>query len=202
MIRKSIVRPVSIGIILGLAPLTNQSVHAVERRAKWEDCKLQSSVRFGVPLVWIDAVMAAESGGKTHLNGQPITSSAGAMGLMQLMPRTYADLRETYGLGPDPHDPCDNITAGTAYLRAMWNRFGYPGLFAAYNAGPTRYEAYLRGRPLPLETRLYLKKVIRSEPTLASGLAIFVRSTANEAIPKVGELFVPLADPQGREGGP
>ncbi|GLS35130.1 hypothetical protein GCM10010869_07180 [Mesorhizobium tianshanense] len=48
--------------------------------------------------------------------------------------------REMRGLtvGPDPHDPRDNILAGAAYLRAMQDRYGFPGLFAAYNAGPER----------------------------------------------------------------
>jgi hypothetical protein len=66
-------------------------------------------------------------------------------------------MRDAHGLGPDPHDPRDNILAGTAYLRAMYDRFGYPGLFAAYNAGPARYAGHLAsGNPLPAETRAYL----------------------------------------------
>src|SRR3546814_4666575 len=84
--------------------------------------------------------MQAESAGLTHLHGRPITSRAGAMGLMQLMPGTWAAMRQQHGLGGDPYDPRDNILAGAAYLRAMYDRFGYPGLFAAYNAGPARYE--------------------------------------------------------------
>ena len=82
------------------------------------------------------------------------------MGLMQLMPATWAAMRAAHGLGRDPHDPRDNILAGTAYLRAMYDRFGYPGLFAAYNAGPGRYAAHLAtGRALPAETRAYLTQV-------------------------------------------
>ena len=80
--------------------------------------------------------MHAESAGRTTLHGQPITSSAGAMGLMQVMPRTYSDLRKQLGLGADPYAPADNITAGAAYLQQMYRRYGYPGMFAAYNAGP------------------------------------------------------------------
>lgn len=57
------------------------------------------------------------------------------MGLMQLMPATWRDTRELLGLGADPHNAHDNILAGTFYLRPMYDRFGYPGLFAAYNAG-------------------------------------------------------------------
>jgi soluble lytic murein transglycosylase-like protein len=104
--------------------------------------------------------MQAESGGRTTLRGRPITSSAGAQGLMQVMPGTWADMRAAHGLGPDPHDPRDNILAGTAYLRAMYDRFGYPGLFAAYNAGPARYSEHLSaGRRLPSETVAYVSRV-------------------------------------------
>ena len=72
----------------------------------------------------------------------------------------WAAMRARQQLGPDPHDPRDNILAGTAYLRVMYDRFGYPGLFAAYNAGPARYAAHLeRGRPLPAETVAYLARV-------------------------------------------
>ena len=118
------------------------------------------AARFGIPEEWVLRVIAAESGGRTELGGKPITSHAGAMGLMQVMPATWASLRARYRLGPDPHDPRDNIVAGTAYLRAMYDRFGYPGLFAAYNAGPGRYGEHLaRGRPLPRETRDYVAKV-------------------------------------------
>src|SRR5690606_7307731 len=87
-------------------------------------------------------------------------SRAGAIGLMQLMPGTWAEMRARLGLGRDPDDPRDNILAGTFYLRLMYERFGYPGLFAAYNAGPGRYAAYLTGRQsLPAETIAYLATV-------------------------------------------
>jgi soluble lytic murein transglycosylase-like protein len=120
----------------------------------------KASARFGIPETWIRRVMRAESGGRTTLGGRPITSRAGAMGLMQLMPGTWAEMRAKHGLGPDPHDPSDNILAGTAYLRAMFDRFGYPGLFAAYNAGPGRYAEHLAGgRRLPAETIFYVAAI-------------------------------------------
>jgi soluble lytic murein transglycosylase-like protein len=106
------------------------------------------------------AVMTQESGGRLILNGRPITSKAGAMGLMQLMPKTYADLQRQYDLGGDAYAPGDNILAGTAYLRQMYTRYGYPNMFAAYNAGPGRFDAYLAGRkPLPDETIAYLAAI-------------------------------------------
>lgn len=129
-----------------------------QRLARWQDHVSKASRRFGIPESWIYAVMDAESNGRTMLDGRPTASHAGAMGLMQVMPDTWQEMRVEHDLGADPHDPRDNILAGTAYLRAMYDRFGFPGLFAAYNAGPGRYDEHLRdGRPLPKETVFYLK---------------------------------------------
>lgn len=135
-------------------------VRDVRGTAPWRELADEAAERFGLPVEWVLRVIEAESGGRTMLGGRPITSRAGAMGLMQIMPATWASLRSQYALGSDPHDPRDNIIAGTAYLRAMYDHFGYPGLFAAYNAGPGRYGEYLsRGRPLPRETRDYVAKI-------------------------------------------
>jgi len=113
----------------------------------------EASVRFAIPEHWIRAVMRVESAG----NPQAV-SRAGAMGLMQVMPGTWAELRQHHGLGDDPFEPRDNILAGTAYLRAMLDRYGTVGaMLAAYNAGPGRYHEFLStGRPLPAETRAYV----------------------------------------------
>jgi len=136
-----------------------------ESVTNWRAHILEASNRFGVPVAWIERVMQAESRGRTMLAGRPIRSSAGAMGLMQLMPGTWADMRARIGLGTNPDDPRDNILAGTLYLRLMYDRFGYPGLFAAYNAGPKRYADYLAGRVrLPAETVGYLASVAPSAP--------------------------------------
>jgi len=99
----------------------------------------EASARFAIPEHWIRAVMQAESAGDPHA-----VSRAGAMGLMQIMPGTWAALRQEHSLGFDPFEARDNILAGTAYLRAMLDRYGtVGGMLAAYNAGPGRYEAYL-----------------------------------------------------------
>ncbi len=155
---------------------------------RWRAEIAEASARFGVPAVWIEQVMRTESRGRTIKDGRPITSSAGAMGLMQLMPATWGELRARLGLGRDPHAPRDNILAGTAYLREMYDRFGYPGLFAAYNAGPARYSASLAsGRPLPAETRAYLAEVVAGVGAAAPGkwsaTARVTASTATEARP-------------------
>ncbi len=113
----------------------------------------EASARFAIPEHWIRSVMQVESAGDPRA-----VSHAGAMGLMQVMPATWADLRQDHDLGADPFDPRDNILAGTAYMRAMLDRYGtVGGMLAAYNAGPGRYDAYLsEGRPLPAETRTYV----------------------------------------------
>ncbi len=112
----------------------------------------EASGRFGVPERWIRRVMRQESGGQ-----EDVISWAGAMGLMQVMPETYDGLRGRYSLGDDPFDPHNNILAGTAYLREMYDRFGAPGFLAAYNAGPNRLDRYLHtGAPLPAETVNYV----------------------------------------------
>jgi hypothetical protein len=82
------------------------------------------------------------------------------MGLMQVMPETYEEMRAQNNLGADPFDPHDNIMAGTAYLREMYDLYGSPGFLAAYNAGPRRLDDYLtRRRPLPDETRHYVAAI-------------------------------------------
>jgi len=123
----------------------------------------EAARRFGVPVAWIRAVMGAESAGDVRA-----VSRKGAMGLMQIMPDTWSELRARYCLGRDPFDPRDNILAGAAYLREMHDRYGSPGFLAAYNAGPQRYDEYLAGiRALPAETRAYvamLAPLVGDEP--------------------------------------
>ncbi|AMG74914.1 lytic transglycosylase domain-containing protein [Sphingopyxis granuli] len=163
--------------LLAASPAEAQSVD------RWRPYIAEASARTGVPVEWIERVMRAESGGRTTQGGRPITSRAGAMGLMQLMPGTWADMRARLGLGNDPHHPRDNIMAGTYYLRLMYDRFGYPGLFGAYNAGPARYSAWLAGRSdLPGETRAYMATVAnRAAPTRARRVALFAERRDRDA---------------------
>jgi Transglycosylase SLT domain len=121
-----------------------------------------AALRFGIPEHWIYAVMRAESAGRVNA-----TSPVGAQGLMQIMPATWAVLRPRYGLGSNAYDPRDNIMAGAAYIREMYDQFGVPGFLGAYNAGPGRYGDYVtKGRSLPAETRAYIAKIT---PVIASG---------------------------------
>jgi soluble lytic murein transglycosylase-like protein len=165
--------------LLSAGPAGAQSVD------RWSGYIAEASARFGIPKEWIRRVILAESGGRTLLKGRPITSRAGAMGLMQVMPGTWLELRTRHGLGANPHDPRDNILAGTAYLRAMYDRFGYPGLFAAYNAGPTRFAEHLKsGRRLPAETIAYTASVSGEAPRRQAGQPI---------APSADRIIVPLA---------
>lgn len=139
-----------------------------------------ASRRFGIPVRWIRAVIDVESAGDVSAR-----SPKGAMGLMQIMPDTWVELRLRYNLGNDPYDPYDNILAGTAYLRELRDRYGAPGFLAAYNAGPARYEEHLVGRPLPAETQIYLQKLV---PIIGGDIA---GSCAVASLrPSGGALFV------------
>ena len=146
----------------------------------------EASQRFGIPEHWIRAVLRAESAGDVRA-----ISSAGAMGLMQVMPDTWAGLRVRHGLGRDPYDPRDNIMAGTAYLREMFDRYGNVGaMLAAYNAGPGRYDEHLAtGRALPAETRAYVAALA---PILGGATATEAPSSAPPPPPDWREapLFV------------
>ncbi len=126
----------------------------------WGPYVTEASSRFDVPERWIRQVMRQESGGQLYMRGQLITSPAGAMGLMQVMPQTYDELRARYDLDEDAYDPHNNVLAGAAYLREMYDIYGSPGFLAAYNAGPKRLDDYLANvRSLPDETRHYVANI-------------------------------------------
>lgn len=145
----------------------------------------EAARRFGVPELWVRAVMRVESAGRVCA-----VSHAGAMGLMQVMPATYAELRARYRLGPDPFDVRDNLWAGVAYLRELCDRYGAPGCFAAYNAGPGRYEQSLAGRPLPAETRAYVARLSQ-----LTGLAGAPTVSSPPPQPRLDSLTVALRSP-------
>ena len=138
----------------------------------------EAAARSTLPERWIWAVMDQES-----RRDPTAVSPAGAMGLMQIMPATWRALRARYGLGTDPFDPRDNILAGAAYLREMLDRYGPVGMLAAYNAGPGRYEQWLRtGRALPAETRDYVARLslriaTKEQPARTKNIFDWRRST-------------------------
>ncbi len=144
-------------------------------------------MRFGVPARWIAEVMQIESRGDPRA-----LSPKGAIGLMQIMPATYGSLAARYGLGADPWNVRDNIMAGAAYLRELYDRYGASGFLAAYNAGPGRWEDHLNGvRPLPGETVRYLSRL---GPSIGADIApgSSVSSQAAALSPRAAPIFVAL----------
>ncbi|MBS7793000.1 lytic transglycosylase domain-containing protein [Roseococcus sp. SDR] len=151
----------------------------------WGPWIREASRRFDVPERWIREVMRQESGGRAGA-----TSPVGAMGLMQVMPGTYRELQRRHDLGDDPYHPYDNLMAGTAYIRQMYELYGSPAFLAAYNAGPRRLENYLyANQGLPAETRNYVARV---------GPRVITSSPVRRAPPEIyaaGEI--PLNVPPG-----
>ncbi len=161
------------------------AAHVADTVEPWSEFIKEAAERFAIPTAWIRAVMCVESGGNVKA-----ISPKGAVGLMQIKPDTYAELRARYALGADPADPHDNILAGAAYLREMRDRFGAPGFLAAYNAGPARYEDHLAtGRPLPEETRNYVASL---EAVLSGGAPVDnIGDTSGQGNWQSASLFVP-----------
>jgi hypothetical protein len=154
-------------------------------RDPWGPYIRDAARRFDVPERWIREVMRQESGGRIGA-----TSPVGAMGLMQVMPGTYRELRGRYGFGDDPYHPYDSIMAGAAYIREMYDLYGSPAFLAAYNAGPRRLEDYLwNNRGLPNETRNYVSRI---------GPNIVAHHPSKRAAPEIyAAAEIPLVIPAG-----
>jgi soluble lytic murein transglycosylase-like protein len=112
-----------------------------------EACKL-----YRIPSALARAVMAAES----NFNPEAV-SHAGAMGLMQLMPGTAAEM-----FVEDAFDPRQNIFGGVRYLRVLANEFNgdMVRMIAGYNAGPNAVKR-AGGIPKIAETQEYVRRVLR-----------------------------------------
>ncbi|MBC7152860.1 MAG: lytic transglycosylase domain-containing protein [Rhizobium sp.] len=159
----------------------------------------EASQRFGIPELWIRAVLRAESAGDKRA-----VSSAGAMGLMQVMPDTWVGLRLRHRLGRDPYDVHDNILAGAAYLREMFDRYGnVAAMLASYNAGPDRYDEYLAtGRVLPPETRAYVAALVPVLDGRAASVAPPRPSDWREAplfVTRPADVRIAAAPPSGAQ---
>jgi soluble lytic murein transglycosylase-like protein len=95
-------------------------------------------------------------------SGHITLSPAGALGVMQLMPKTAKEL------GVDPYDEAQNIHGGVKYIKQLLERYGGDKnlAVAAYNGGPGRVDAYKnRGAPLPPETTNYVKNILGNDLT-------------------------------------
>lgn len=149
----------------------------------------EASEGFGIPAAWIRAILRVEGGEDARVG-----SRKGAIGLMRLPPEMWTELRLRYALGDDPSDPRDNILAGTAHLREMYDRYGSKGFVAAYQVGPTRYDEHLKtGSPLPLETQAYIAVLA---PLIASGLKDVAGSIARAKVTSWREAPLFVAQPK------
>ncbi|MBB6254939.1 lytic transglycosylase domain-containing protein [Nitrospirillum iridis] len=117
----------------------------------------EAAARFHLPPSLLTAVVAVESAGDPAA-----TSPAGAMGLTQLMPGTWAALRARLHLGASAYQVRDNLLAGAALLAELRERFGPVDALAAYHAGLGRVLVHSRtGQPLPTATQHYVAQVLR-----------------------------------------
>lgn len=115
----------------------------------------QAARKHGIPAEFVHLVAGAESAYR-----QDAISPKGAIGIMQLMPATAASLNA------DPHDPEQNVEAGTRLLRELLAQYeNHPDqlrrALAAYNAGPGAVQKY-NGVPPYRETQAYVNKIVEA----------------------------------------
>jgi soluble lytic murein transglycosylase-like protein len=126
------------------------TIPALEEKTQFDPMIERASTEHGVPARLVKAVIQVESGFQSRAR-----SSKGAMGLMQLMPRTARE----YQAGRNPYDPARNIQAGTKYLRKLLDEFELPLALAAYNAGEGAVRRF-GGVPPYAETQDYVRKIM------------------------------------------
>src|SRR3546814_19553900 len=130
------------GPLLASVSASAQDADACSRHAP------EAARRSGLSVDVILRVMHAESLGRPRA-----MSHKGAMGCMQIMPATWADLTRRHTLGGDPFDPRRNMIGGALYLEELARQFGFPGASSSSNAGSGRCQSYLRpGVPPTSET--------------------------------------------------
>ncbi len=153
------------------APATIRTTRPVLSRkaAAFEPLILENATIHNVRPALVRAVIQAESA------YDPLARShVGAMGLMQLMPGTAAELGVT-----DPYDPEQNIRGGVAYLKSLLTRYDHNEelALAAYNAGPGAVARYGAVPPYR-ETKNYIARIKRhSDAATAATPARVVRKT-------------------------
>lgn len=135
---------------------------------KFDQLIAASCERYGVEFALVKAVIRAESAFDPSA-----LSSAGARGLMQLMPATAAQ----HGVD-DIHDPQSNIEGGVRHLRLLLNRFrgNLTLALAAYNAGPETVDRY-NGVPPYAETQTYVQRVLQFRESYRQRSAYLREST-------------------------
>lgn len=139
-IRRTVVAILIIALSIGIGFAYDRIRDAIDHRLyprDYAEYVERYSALYGVPEDIIYAVIKVESNFASNA-----VSSAGAVGLMQLMPDTFTWLAELQGEVLDPgllYDPETNIRFGVYYLSYLYREFGlWNSVYAAYNAGPTR----------------------------------------------------------------
>ncbi len=132
-------------------PVQNQVLSSAAVKGQYAPLINAAAQQYGISPALVEAVMWQES----RYNHRAV-SSAGAIGLMQLMPGTARNL------GVNPHDPWQNVFGGAAYLRKQLDLFNnnLPFALAAYNAGPGAVIKH-GGIPPYAETRNYVSVIMR-----------------------------------------
>lgn len=174
--KAAVKRSVVIVIILALAVAIGFAYQAVWDKIdrnrycrQYSDYVAKYSEEYVVPEYVVYAVIKAESNFESNA-----VSSAGAIGLMQIMPDTFATLvsqtKDGYAEGM-LYDPETNIKYGVYYIAQLFAKYGnWDTAFAAYNAGPTKVDSWLTDpecvdengklKKIPYgETEKYVKKV-------------------------------------------
>lgn len=145
---------------------------------KYEDVVIREAERIGLdPKIAVHALYKETGNLK---NPETVRSKAGAIGVMQLMPRTAKEL------GVDPFNPEENIRGGVMYLKQMYDKYQDPTLaLAAYNAGPGRVDRALRSgqgiAALPRETRNY----VVANRMAGGGIVAFQTGGLGSSMPEV-----------------
>lgn len=134
-----------------MAAVTFNSAAKATEKSQLKDLISKISKKHGVDEKLVNAVIKQESGYNTKAK-----SSAGAQGLMQLMPSTAKSLGVT-----DPYNPVQNVDGGVRYLKSMMEKYNGNIVLAlaAYNAGPGNVDKY-DGVPPFKETQNYVKNVL------------------------------------------
>ena len=169
---------------------------------KYEDAVIKEAQRLGVDPSLALHVLYKETGNLK--NPETAKSSAGALGVMQLMPKTAK------GLGVDPLNPEENIRGGVTYLKQMYDKYQDPTLaLAAYNAGPGRLDKALKSGQgimgLPKETQNYVRMnittTISAKMRMTKKLPMNINAVEQMAMRKLviknwGRSSIILARPQ------
>ncbi len=122
------------------------------RHDRYDDVIREAARTHGIRFELLKAIIRVESGFDPYA-----ISSAGAMGLMQLMPEN-CDLLNVR----DPFDPYENVMAGTQYFKCLLQKYqlNLPLTLAAYNAGPGAVDQYQAIPPYP-ETQNFVERVLK-----------------------------------------